>query len=271
MNFDFDYCAPQTETELLDLLATTKDAVLLAGGTDLIVNMRSGLKKPTTVVNFKKIAQCHQLEFDAKKGLVIGAGVTVNNLLENKVVKEKFPVLAEACHLLASHQLRNRATVIGNIVNASPSGDLPPVFLCLDASIKLVSKKGERVVSLKDFFLGVKKTVITKDEWAKEVIVPAASADAKGDYKKLTRIKGHDLSLLGVAVVKGKGFLAVSVNAAAPTPVLVGRYAADVSMETVLSDILAKISPIDDIRCSKKYRLFMAQKYAKDIMKELAL
>jgi len=269
MKFDFDYYAPQTENELLDLLANTDDAILLAGGTDLIVNMRSGLKKPKAVVNFKKIAQCEQLEFDPKKGLSIGAGVTINCLLESKVVKEKFPVLAEACHLLASHQLRNRATVIGNVVNASPSGDLPPVFLCLDASIKLVSKKGERLVPLKDFFLGVKKTVIAKDEWAKEVIVPAESANAKGDYKKLTRIKGHDLSLLGVAVVKGKDFFILSVNAAAPTPVLVGRYAADVDLETVLSDISVKISPIDDIRCSKEYRLFMAQKYAKDIMKEM--
>ena len=143
--------------------------------------------------------------------------------------------------------------------------------MCLDASIKLVSKKGERIVPLKDFFVGVKTTVIAKDEWAKEVIVPAASADAKGGYKKLTRIKGHDLSLVGVAVVRGKDFLAVAVNAAAPTPVLVGRYTADVSLDKVLSDISQKISPIDDIRCCKEYRLFMVQKYAKDIMKEIGL
>ncbi len=269
MKFDFDYYAPKSESELLNLLADINDAVILGGGTDLIVNMRAGLKKPAAVIDFKKIAGCNKIEF-SDKGLVIGAGATVNELLENKVVKEKYPILANACHALASHQLRNRATVIGNVVNASPSGDLPPVFLVLDASIKLVSKKGERVVPLKDFFTGVKKTVITPNEWAKEIIVPASSANAKGDYKKLTRIKGHDLSLLGVAIAKGKDFLAVSVNAAAPTPVLVGKYSADTKADKVLDEISSKISPIDDVRCSKEYRMFMAKKYAKDIMKEIA-
>ncbi len=270
MKFDFDYYAPESESELLDLLANTNDAVILGGGTDLIVNMRAGLRKPAAVIDFKKIAGCNKIEFSSDKGLVIGAGATVNELLEDKVVKEKFPILADACHLLASHQLRNRATVIGNVVNASPSGDLPPVFLVLDASIKLVSKKGERVVPLKDFFTGVKKTVLATDEWAKEIIVPANSANAKGGYKKLTRIKGHDLSLLGVAVAKGNDFLAVSVNAAAPTPVLVGKYSADTKVDKVVDEISNKISPIDDVRCSKEYRMFMAKKYAKDIMKEIA-
>jgi len=270
MKFNFNYHAPKSQKEFLELLSKEKDAKILAGGTDLIVNMRSGLTKPKTIIDFKKIKEYKSLEFSEDNGLVIGAAITINELLQSKIVKKKFPILASASHKIASHQLRNRATVVGNIVNASPSADLSPALLCLKAQIKLVSSQGQRVVDLEDFFVGVKKTIIKKNEFAKEIIVPAQNANMRGKYKKLTRIKGHDLSLLGVAITKNDKCIRVAINAAAPKALLIGEFSTSGGEKEILKAISTKISPIDDIRCSKEYREFMAKNYALEILKELS-
>ena len=124
MKFNFEYHAPKSQEELLSLLTLLEEAEILAGGTDLIVDMRSEVKKLKAVIDFKKIDGMDNLSYSDASGLVIGPAVTVNQLLEDEVVKKKFPILVAACQTLASHQLRNRATVLGNIVSASPSADL---------------------------------------------------------------------------------------------------------------------------------------------------
>jgi carbon-monoxide dehydrogenase medium subunit len=269
MNDLFQYRAPRTREELLDLLAEHGDrAKLLAGGTDLLVDVRAGLAKPRLVVDLKQVPGYRDLGWSDAGGLVIGPAVTVNQLLEDERVRADFPLLASCGETLASYQLRNRATVVGNLTNASPCADLAPGLLCLDARVAIASKRGVRVVALADFFTGVKQTVLAPDEVVEEVVVPAAAARTRGGYRKLQRINGHDLSLVGVAVARSNGDLRLGVNSAAPTPVLVD-LAGDTPPEDVAAAVRDAISPIDDVRAGREYRQFMVDVFVRRLLEEV--
>ena len=267
---EFDYLAPQSLPELLGALAASgSGARLLAGGTDLLVNIRAGLVTPKCVINIKKVPGFDALNFDAKNGLEIGPAVTVYRLAEDKNVRERYPLLVACAESLASYQLRNRATVIGNIVNASPCADMAPALLCYEASVVITSQKGSRTVPIREFFTGVKKTVLAADEIVEKITVPVTWAGAKGSYAKLKRIKGHDLGIVGVAVLKKDKALRFAVSSAAPTPILVNDFSATAKPDEIAKGVLAAIKPIDDIRSSRDYREFMVQVYVKRLLEEV--
>ena len=155
----FEYAAPRDRTELLELLAARGGgAMLLAGGTDLIVNIRGGSVRPQLVVDVKRVPGWGAITWSAADGLVIRPATTINALLRDPVVGARFPLLAACARDLASHQIRNRATVIGNIVNASPCADMAPALLCLGARASVASTRGVREIPLSEFFTGVKRT-----------------------------------------------------------------------------------------------------------------
>src|SRR5208283_2435606 len=118
-------------------------------------------------------------------------GVTINALLAYVRTQNDYPLLIACAHDLASHQIRNRATVVGNVVNASPCADMAPALLCLRARAVISSKRAEREMPFSAFFKGVKETVVASDEVVERIVVPAASAGARGGYYKLKRINGH--------------------------------------------------------------------------------
>jgi len=165
MNDIFRYRAPTSRAELFGLLASHGEgARILAGGTDLLVDIRNGLVHPELVINLKRVEDLADLTWSQSEGLIIGPVTTVNELLHDARVRESYPLLAECALTIASHQLRNRATVVGNIVHASPGADMAPGLLCLGARVRIASQRGEREVPLKDFFTGVKRTVLGHDE-----------------------------------------------------------------------------------------------------------
>lgn len=270
MLHEFDYAAPTRREELHELLALRgKEAKLLAGGTDLLVNVRAGVAKPALVIDVKRVQGFKGIEWDRGLGLVIRPAVTINEVLADRVVNERFPLLAACAHDLASYQVRNRATVIGNVVNASPCSDMAPALLCLGARAVLSSKRGERELPFAQFFTGVKRTVLLPDEILERIVVPASSSGARGSYKKLKRINGHDLGIVGVALMKQDGVLRLGVSSSAPTPVLVDGLGEGDGEEKVLAALRAAISPISDVRCSKEYREFMVEVFAKRLLKEV--
>ncbi len=267
----FEYAAPTGRAELLSLLAERgADSKLLAGGTDLLVNIRGGVMKPSLVVDVKKVAGFSALSWSASEGLLISPGTTINDLLRDRGVAERFPLLTECAHDLASYQVRNRATVIGNVVNASPCSDMAPALLCLGARAVISSKRGQREVPFVDFFKGVKKTVLQPDEVLERIIVPASSAGARGSYRKLKRINGHDLGIVGVALMKKDGLMRLGISSSAPTPILIDGLKEGASEESVVAAARKAISPISDLRCSKEYREFMVETYVKRLLKEVA-
>ena len=264
MLHEFSYIEPGSLSELLDFLKEHgKESAVLAGGTDLFVSMRSALSRPAYIVNLKHVPELHELTFDEKNGLSVGACVTVNELIEHEAVAKHYPVLCIAGDELATYQLRNRATVIGNLVTASPCGDMASPLLCLDASVELTSADKSRTMPLREFITGVKQTQIRPEEIVSRVTVPTTFADAAGGYEKLKRIKGHDLGVVAVAMIKTKKTKRVAISSAAPTPVLLTDFAPDASAEEIQKAAQSAISPIDDVRCTKEYRSFMVDVYIK--------
>lgn len=262
MLHDFSYVAPTAVDELFTFLAThgTKTAVF-SGGTDLFVNIRGGLSAPDYVVNLKSVPGLSDLSFDPKAGLSIGACVPVTRVLNDPTVNKKYGVIAKAAGELATHQLRNRATVVGNIVTASPCGDMSSPLLCYDAQVEIASAGGSRIVALKEFITGVKRTVLQPEEIVTRIIVPTTYAGTKGNYLKLKRIKGHDLGVVAVAMIATSKVIRVAISSAAPTPVLLPDFPASASAETIKESARKAISPIDDVRCTKEYRAFMVEEF----------
>jgi len=269
MVYEFRYLAPRTAAELAAALDDNKsEGKILAGGTDLIPNIRSGSLKPRVVVDVKKYEGADRLAFGSD-GLTMGPAVTINDLLRSRDARERYPVLCACAHELASHQIRNRATVAGNVVNASPCSDMAPALLCLGASAVLRSATGERVVPFSRFFAGVKKTVLAPGEFLSRIIVPAESAGAAGAYLKLKRIAGHDLGIVGVLMTRLDGRVRFGVSSAAPTPVLVDTVSEKDDPDEAARKVLAAVSPISDVRGTKEYREHMIGVYARRLFTEV--
>ncbi len=267
---NFDYRAPATMSELVQILADTEGARVLAGGTDLLVELRNGLSRPRLLVDLKRIPGVSEIRWSSEEGLHIGPGVTINELLRSPEVAEHYPLLAACGHDLASHQIRNRATVVGNIVNASPCADMAPGLLCLQGSAVVTSVRGERTVPLREFFTGVKRTVLAKDEVLSRLVVPVEFAGGRGGYRKLKRIQGHDLGIVGVAMWKKDGELRMGISSAAPTPLVVTGLREDDAADHIVEAARAAISPISDVRCTADYRTHMVQVYARRLLEEVA-
>lgn len=270
MLHEFHYVAPTTVEGLIDALDEHKlDGKLLAGGTDLIPNIRNGVMRPAWAIDVKKFPEASLLSWSKSEGLVMGPAVTINDILRSKDVREQYPVLCEAAHELASHQVRNRATVVGNVVNASPCSDMAPPLLCLGASAVLRSRAGQRTVPFTEFFAGVKKTVLAPGEFLERIVVPPTSAGARGRYMKLKRIAGHDLGIVGVLMVRLDGKMLFGVSSAAPTPVLVTTVLGSDSPDQAAAKVLGSVSPISDVRGSKEYRQHMIGVFVRRLLAEV--
>lgn len=267
----FNYLAPTSQDELLALLADNDNVKLVAGGTDLLIELRLGISRPKLVVDIKKVAGYRDVRWEEGVGLHIGSAATINELLRNKDVQELFPLLVACGVDLASHQIRNRATVVGNIVNASPCADMAPGLLCHKAGVVIASRAdGERTVPMEEFFTGVKKTILRKDEVVAGLVIPPETAGARGDFRKLKRIKGHDLGIIGVAVYKKDGAVRLGISSAYPTPLLIEGLREDDPIEKIVEEAGTRIKPISDVRCTAEYRTHMVRVYTRRLMEEVA-
>ncbi len=280
--FRFSYHKPSSLSEAFEILSED-GAVPMLGGTDLVVKMRAKRVTPKVVVDLKFIDELHNVSFSEDEGLVIGAAVTMNELIEDfAVVKERFPVFYQAIKKVGAYQTRNRATVAGNIANSSPAADSVPPLLTYNAKVKVVSADGERLVELKDFFTGPGRNVLKPGEIIHSIIVPYESPSI-GMYYKISRIKAVDLSTIGVALTiidpDGKRDIRVALASVAPTPVRAFKaedYIRDKELSASSVERFAELvqestSPITDARGSKEYRWEMAKVLPKRILRELGL
>lgn len=257
-----------------------REAKLLAGGTDLLVLMRDRLVRPKYVIDIKGIEELHRFSWDEENGLTIGAAVTLNELIASPVVKKRFPVLWKGASVLADPIIRGRATLVGNICNASPAADTAPALLVLNAEVIAVSEKGQRVIQIREFFKGVKRTALQEGEFVKAVRVPTPPDGTKSDYLKWGRTRGEDLAVVGVAALVSSSeerLVRVALSSVAPTPLLVPEVeeifrqsgSLDEKIEKAVSVVRERISPISDVRASREYRLHMAGVLTRRILKQL--
>jgi carbon-monoxide dehydrogenase medium subunit len=222
----FQYLAPDTIAEALDLLKQYQNqAKLLAGGTDLIVQMKGGDIQPDCVIDLKRIPELKRVRYNENSGLFIGALATATEIHSSKEVRLNFPAISDAAGVIGSVQIRNRASIGGNICRAAPSGDFAPILVALGAHLKLIGPKGERAIPVQDFFVGPGETLMEPDEILIEIRVPVPQAQGHAVYLRHSRRETLDLALVGVAVyivVRPQHSLCeevrIALGSVAPTP-----------------------------------------------------
>ena len=262
----FEYFKPATVEEALGLLKQFgTQAKILAGGTDVAVMIDDGMLTPDYVIDVKGLSSLKGIEV-RENYLWIGALTTFSEIIHSDLVKKHFPVLFEASKTVASVGVRNRATLVGNICSAVPSADSAPTLLVLNA---LVEVKGDtdRLVPIKEFFTGPRKTVLGASELVTGVRIPLETRKFGANYIKLGRYDGEDLAQVGVATFVSEDLeYRVSFGAVAPTPVrayeveefLKGKELSDALIEQAIPIALKSISPISDVRASKEYRMHVS-------------
>jgi len=260
----FEYFEPLTLAEASSLLARYAGrAQPLAGGTDLLVELREQLRRADCVVNIKKIPGIGALSFDPQAGLRIGALVTARALEVSAVIREKYPSLLQAVRELGSIQVRNRATIVGNVCRASPSADTLPPLIADGAMVSIHGVQGKRSLLLEEFFTGPGKTVLKPDELLTEIVVPAPAPRSGKVYIKHGRRKAMELATVGVAVTLTEGLdVRIVLAAVAPTPIrakqaealLRGRKIDSALLERAAQAAVEESRPISNVRASAEYR-----------------
>jgi carbon-monoxide dehydrogenase medium subunit len=257
----FEYFRPSSLKEASELLVRYGDgAHLLNGGTDLIVRMRDGLTLPSAVIDLKGIEQLSRIRED-EESVYIGATVNLNQVGRDETIGKYFPYLVKAALSVGSKQVRNRATCVGNLCNASPLADTATPLMALDAVIEVFGPEGEREIPIQDFFVFVRKTSLKPAEIVKGVRVPKTAG--QGVFTKLARRKEVDLSMVCMTLLKAQDGWRLSYGAVAPTPVRLPKTEALLNQganpEEILACAVSEVKPIDDVRASKEYRLDMVK------------
>lgn len=278
----FDYFAPQTLQETFELLEKHgKDAKLLAGGTDLIVSLRAREQHPKSIIDIKGVKELHELSFDEKRGLTVGAAVNLNKLLHHEAVSRYYLLLKEAVSTIGDYEIRNRATLIGNICNGSPAADSAPALLVLDANVNIASLRGKRTVPVREFHTGVKKTVLASNELVTSINVPTPPKGYRGGYLKGRRTVGEDLAVVGVGglVIPNRRSRSVRLAYASVAPTPIRALQAEKAFESnkPLDDLLdqaipiirSTISPISDVRGGKDYRANLVEVLTRRLVRQL--
>jgi carbon-monoxide dehydrogenase medium subunit len=269
----FDYAEPTTLNEAVSLLTRINGTVnLLAGGTDLLVEIKEQLRRPDYVINIKKISGMDGLRFDAKDGLRLGALVTMRQVEMSPVIREKYPALRQSVSEVGSIQIRNRATLAGNICRASPSADTLPPLIADRASVRIFGPDGERVIPLEEFFTGPGKTLLKSNEILTSIIVPPPAPFTGSAYIKLGRRKAMELATVGVAVtltLAGRTCrdIRIALGAVAPTPirakraeaVMLGQPFDQDHIEAAAQTAMEESRPISNVRGSADYRREMVK------------
>lgn len=278
---DFDLLQPKTLTAALDALAPNDPATRpLAGGTDMIVDIRSGRAAPTALVSLQEVAELRGIKRE-NGTLQIGAATTLAEFLTHPDLAHQ--ALYQAAYNFANPMVRNLATIAGNINSASPAGDMLPPLLVLDAQIELVSKSGTRLVALDQFLLGPRKTVRRAEEVIASIRIPALrpqSPVSTGFYKLGLR-QADAISIISVAVrLERDGDtirdVRIALGAVAPRPiratgaeaVLRGQPFSENALKESARIAAQECAPIDDLRASANYRRRMIQVYVRRMLEQ---
>ncbi|MGH8785685.1 MAG: FAD binding domain-containing protein [Cupriavidus necator] len=269
----FEYSEPATLDEAVALLRTCSgQASLVAGGTDLMVQMKEHIRQPDRVINIKKIPGMDDFSYDERTGLTLGALVTTRAVETSPVTQEHYASLCRAATDFASIQVRNRATVAGNVCRASPSADTLPPLMADDAILQIYGPAGRRSVAVADFCTGPGKTALGADEIVTHITIPPPPPCTGKVYIKHGRRAQMELATVGVAVsltLDGGTCREVGIvlAAVAPTPLRAKAAQALLRNKPITTALIAAAAqaasdearPIDDVRGSAEYRRQMVK------------
>jgi len=271
--WDEYYCAKDTD-EVIRLLSTKgEQARIIAGATDLILEFEHGLHpKVDTIIDISRIPNLDKIHITDNHIIHLGPLVTHNHCVGSKLIREKAYPLARACWEVGAPQIRNRGTVVGNLITASPANDTITALMALDAHIVLKSVKGERTVKLGDFYTGVRKTIMQSDEMVVDIWFHATQGNQRGTFLKLALRRAQAISIVNVAILLTLENLKISsasitLGAVAPTIIhasnaesfLMGKILEDDNIAQAALLAMEAAKPIDDIRASASYRREMVR------------
>ena len=280
MTVHYDYHRPTTLADAWQLMAATPGARFIAGGTDLMVQMRKrpGVAPPA-LISLRNIAELSHISPGDR--FRIGAGVTLNDIAGHRGVREAFGALVESIDVVGSRQIRNVATLAGNLCNASPAADTAPALLVYDARVELRSVTGTRELPIDELFLGPGVTALEPGEILTAVLLDLPSGGARSTFARKGRVK-MDLAIVCLAAsiaVDGDTCTRarVAVGSVAPTPLRLRTVEAILEGSVLDADTItragelarAEIAPIDDLRASAEYRRDLTEVFVKRAIRTL--
>jgi carbon-monoxide dehydrogenase medium subunit len=269
-----EYINATTIDEVLQALSQRGErARIVAGATDLILELERGIRKGIdTLIDVTRIPGLDSISIDEDNFIHLGALVTHNHCVESRLIRARAYPLARAAWEVGAPQIRNRGTIAGNLITASPANDTITPLMALDASVTLRSAKGTRTVALRDFYKGVRKTVMQPDEMLVDISFPAMKSSARGTFLKLALRRAQAISIIDVAVILDLQVdtvksAAIALGAVAPTIIrapeaesyLAGKRLTDEVLEEAARLTMNACKPIDDIRGSAAYRSEMVR------------
>jgi len=270
---DFEYDAPATLAEAVAVFQEHNGrARPLAGGTDLIDHVRTGRLEPDVIVDVKQIPELNVLECSSD-GLRLGAAVPCYKIYEHEQIQASYSAIADSCHIIGGIQIQNRATVGGNVCNASPAADASPSLIALEATCVIAGPQGTRELPVEEFFSGPGRNVLQPGELLVELKLPAPSQQSGSHYRRFIPRNEMDIAVVGVGAAvtldeAGQLFerARVGLGAVAPTPLLVeevdgllqGQPVNEESIERAASAARSLAKPIDDMRGTVEFRKHVA-------------
>jgi len=269
----FDFYQPTSLQEASQLLRENgPGGRFLAGGTDLVIAMKEKGLVPKYIVDLKRIAGLSGIRGQGDGSIAIGALTTMREIETSLLITKKYPFLSQSAAEVGSIQIRNRATVGGNMANATPSADVAPSLIALNATAKIVGANSDRTVPLEEFFRGPGQTVMASDEILTELSIPKTGPRLVGEYIKFSPREMMDLAYVGVAVAYNLGVsdkkcegVRIVLGAVAPTPIRAKRAEAALEGQVLTEALAEKVGqiaaeeakPISDVRSSADYRRAM--------------
>ena len=262
-----DYARPQTVSEAVQLLTERGDgARAMAGGTDLIVQLRVGRRQPDHVVDVKHIPDLNEVDTSGG-GVTLGAAVPCHIIYNNDVIKDAFPALVDSASIIGGTQIQGRASIGGNLCNAAPSADAIPTLIALGATANVSGSTGDRSVAIEDFCTGPGQNVLGADELLTSISIPEQDANSGARYQRFIPRNEMDIAVVGVgaSVTLNNGSfesVRVSLASVAPTPLFVTEINDELAGKDVSDENIAKAGeiakaaakPISDMRGTADYR-----------------
>jgi carbon-monoxide dehydrogenase medium subunit len=270
----FDYIRPGNMQDAIAALQANDEPYLLAGGTDLLIGMKTNAVKPNCLIDLKGIPGIDSIEYD--NGFKLGALTTVRDVEVSPLIREKIPALSEAAGTLGSIQIRNRATIGGNLCHGSPAADMAAILLAMNCEVKIATGNGAKTIGLDQFFTGPNSTVLNRNEVLSQIIIPKEIEQFKGIYLKHGPRKAMDIGIVNIAILLdadvSSGFcnqIMIALGAVAPRPIRAKKAEALLNANRLTSELIQEAAevasdeatPISDFRASAGYR--------KDLVKNL--
>jgi CO/xanthine dehydrogenase FAD-binding subunit len=265
-----NYESPRTIADAVALLAAHGDkARPLSGGTDLVIQLRAGVRRPEYVVDIKHIPEMTRISFSMQHGLHLGAAVSCIEIHENADMRRYYPGLTEAAHLIGSLQIQSRATVGGNLCNGSPAGDSTPALIALGAKARIVGPKGERIVPVDTFITGPARTALQPGELLIELLIDSPARHSSDAYLRFIPRNEMDIAVVGVGASVTLDLdddrvtdARIALGAVGPTPILataaasaiIGKKLDEAALDNAARLATSVATPIDDMRGTAEFR-----------------